>query len=655
MKLNKWLYGAMALGMLAACSNDDIPENNPDNDVKEGINGYVALRINLPQMTATRANDGDPDKVDYADGEAWEYKVENARLILFKTEKETDPESGAVYLASHQLNRAFASTSPANDQISSSSVEAVKVDIDLESEDPYLWALVMLNVPKDLEVPGDDDEGTLTFADYMKKTSSKSFLNGEIKTGTIFMTNAPLAQKEGGLTSPTAAPGVQTLVKLGKASVAIKSTLQEARENVAGCIYVERALAKLTAQVSAKAENITMYDKNGKEPADGAVATKLKVTVSKAEFGVVNINPSSYIVRNVAGFPGATATEDAFAWNLASQNLAISDAYKAPYFRMVGAAAMPGLYNPMHQETQKLYRTYWCKDPNYETGLTGSTDTEEKNYKNVNGGAFYVKENTFTVTNQNYGNSTLAVFKVTFAVDGKNEDLFILNDNHDAIYTSEEDVTSKVYEYILAQDKVKAALKETVKSGVSGEIDFTPFLKVSFSRDDKTGVLSADGITLDKTAKDFANYYDAATCDETFKTKLGGDDGVSALVDRVNNLYIIEKYVGGVSYYMIPIQHFGEVSTPWKAGDKNQTETKTAYLNETTKKLDVANFLGRYGMVRNNWYEINARTFVGIGSPVVPSYKDRKDLSDDNNEIKQYIGIETHILSWAKRLQNADF
>lgn len=76
--------------------------------------------------------------------------------------------------------------------------------------------------------------------------------------------------------------------------------------------------------------------------------------------------------------------------------------------------------------------------------------------------------------------------------------------------------------------------------------------------------------------------------------------------------------------------------TPWKAGE--------AYDSENEK------YLGRYGVLRNNWYELSVSKVSGLGYPDVPEVK--PTLPDDEND--QYISVSVKILSWAKRSQKID-
>lgn len=639
MKLHHWICGALLAGALASCSNNDAPA--PDSPSQsETATGYLALSINLPQEILSRATDGTDDNVIFADGESWEYGVNDAKLFLFTTPDAATPGRSATFHSSYDLKRAFSPTDPSEDQISASSVEAVAVDIEYADDaEPYLWALVMLNVPANLTEPADGQ----TFSDYLKSTSELSFMKEVGGKKYIFMTNAPLSAKQGGAVSPTATPTIFTLASLGKASDAIKQNLQEARENVAGCVYVERALAKVTA----KFDNVQVEIKG----ADAENPTSLGLTINTGEstFGLDHINKSSYIVKNVLNFP-TTTNEKPFAWNMAST--------KTNYFRMVGNTGMPTFANHplLHNEINpQLYRTYWCVDPNYDTALGANFDaTAEENFAKIGSGAFYAKENTFTVENQNYGNTTMAVFKITFTLPEGATSLYTLNGNNEAVYTSEKDAASHIYEYLLAQDVVKQALEGSTKDGVTGTIPYDTYLKVTFDRDPKSGILTAKGITLDNDADDFDDNYGTmeaalAKFNAILTTVLKND-----LLYRVNALYTIAEYTGGVSYYAIPIMHFGQASTPWAANGGDQTKTDEAYPGAEGLKYDSTSFLGRYGLVRNNWYELGITKFTGLGEPVKPDFTGDK-TSDDNNEVKKYIGIETHILSWAKRTQSVGF
>lgn len=61
-----------------------------------------------------------------------------------------------------------------------------------------------------------------------------------------------------------------------------------------------------------------------------------------------------------------------------------------------------------------------------------------------------------------------------------------------------------------------------------------------------------------------------------------------------------------------------------------------------------ANWLGRYGVLRNNWYDISVTGVKGLGSSEVPEV-----TTDTDDELKSYIAVQINVLSWAKRTQGA--
>ena len=97
----------------------------------------------------------------------------------------------------------------------------------------------------------------------------------------------------------------------------------------------------------------------------------------------------------------------------------------------------------------------------------------------------------------------------------------------------------------------------------------------------------------------------------------------------------ISTYLNGEAYYIARIKHFNEL-TPWTAGE--------GYGTKNDK------YLGRYGVLRNNWYDLSVTSISGLGYPDVPEVK--PTVSDDENE--QYINVEVKILDWAKRTQQIE-
>ena len=114
------------------------------------------------------------------------------------------------------------------------------------------------------------------------------------------------------------------------------------------------------------------------------------------------------------------------------------------------------------------------------------------------------------------------------------------------------------------------------------------------------------------------------------------EDVVNAINDKLGLTKTgISTYLNGEAYYIARIKHFNEM-THWNAGE--------AYGIENGK------YLGRYGVLRNNWYDLSVNSISGLGYPEVPEVK--PNMPDDENE--QFINVEVKILDWAKRSQSID-
>ena len=121
-------------------------------------------------------------------------------------------------------------------------------------------------------------------------------------------------------------------------------------------------------------------------------------------------------------------------------------------------------------------------------------------------------------------------------------------------------------------------------------------------------------------------------------------DKAKALADVNNQIKHITCYKNGYAYYPIIIKHFGD-QTPLGL-DKDNTITGTNIYPATNRN---ANYLGRYGVLRNNWYDLEVTGIRTIGSAVIPSRNDKYD-----DELNQYISVKINVLSWAKRTQKEE-
>lgn len=312
-------------------------------------------------------------------------------------------------------------------------------------------------------------------------------------------------------------------------------------------------------------------------------------------------NQSSYLVRNV---------NSADWWTLKADG--VND------YRFVGAAAV----------ADGLYRTYWGIDPNYSAGgtfttLAGTTPTSLK----AVGANGYCLENTFNLTQMKDDQTTRVIVAAALDLDGNGtaDDFYVLDNDKSNTTLTFDGITNTVKAAYLANGTVVNLLKENLNSGASiGEED----LDVTFDQKATTGgYVTVSEITIkDASASKFKT--------GAIPTELQAANN-DAIIADVNAAHKIAYYKGGVAYYPVMIKHFGDDLTPWNNGEVYGSNN--------------ADFLGRYGVLRNNWYSINVTGIKSIGDPEVPKVY---GTPDDPSE--SWISVTINILSWAKRSQSVD-
>ena len=266
-------------------------------------------------------------------------------------------------------------------------------------------------------------------------------------------------------------------------------------------------------------------------------------------------------------------------------------------------------------------RVYWGVDPNYDNTdyLTLSNCKNAFNMiknKDVKGDAGsanpqYCLENTFNLDNMMQGQTTRVVFKAVFTPKDfpSTEKTFYKIGNNTAVW-KETDLKTQIH---------------TVAVTVMGITDPTEQANYKVKLNASTNNISGEA-GLHKITADNIEYTGTGTSQ------------VAANIDKINEKLGltetgISTYLNGEAYYIARIKHFNKL-TPWTAG--------TAY------GADNATFLGRYGVLRNNWYSLSVSTVSGLGYPEVPEVK--PTVPDDEND--QYINVEVKILDWAKRTQD---
>ncbi len=520
------------------------------------------------------------------EGSADEYKVSDATALIFQ--KYGADEGSYKFVESVILP--VTATDWEDDEtpgITTKSKKLVAKLTNVDTKNTY-GVLVLLNNNTASGVKIKLPTAGLSYKEWNDQILSPN-LNELAKTGEFYMANAPLCESG----------KVTTLVTIDKDKIYATEAL--AKANTSADVYVERGVAKMTVTDPGTK---TVTDKATTKP------TKSEVTFSKWALDITN--KKTFAVHNIDGL----STDFPAIWDTDPSN------------RFIGTNN----------------RVYWGKDPNYdltvlkEPNKTGDDKRDEefnfidatskidKDFTNTTKtNPVYCLENTFNLANMYQGQTTRVIFKATYAPK-------------DAAGNSLADPTDGTFytignmKTILKEADLKAAVDAAATSALSGcVVDYTNLKKAGSHvitlediKENASSTTHLDGTT--KYGADLKTGDDIVT---EINTKLGLKAG------RPEEMVGINTYLEGATYYIARVKHFGSL-TPWESGDSYGT--------------DNATFLGRYGMLRNNWYELEVGNVYGPGYPGVPPVDPNQP--DDENE--KYLSVSVKILSWAKRTDKVD-
>lgn len=382
----------------------------------------------------------------------------------------------------------------------------------------------------------------------------------------------------------------ETLVEIKN----IYASKQQAENSTATTVYVERGLAKVS--LASGSENKHFDIKSGNYNGD-------KVDITGWTLDVTNTKTFPVHVTDGLWKDTWKETTTPAATNGATMNR----------FRDT---------NP----TAEFPRVYWGLDPNYSNDFTfTSVPACKDEFKMATTADFkkdedakkpqYCLENTFDIDHMVQGQTTRVLFSAKYKPNDIPEgETFYKMGNSSQLWNADKvvaQITAKAQEVLgeTDADKVKVTLN------ASGN-DMT-----------KAGVHLVEAVNVQHNSVNISD--DGAL---KINAKLGFKKATPT--DAAVGLSTFES---GVSYYIARVKHFGDALTPWNPGDK-------------TYDKNNANWLGRYGVLRNNWYELTVKSVSGPGYPDIP--KVNPTDPDDVND--QYINVEVKILDWAKRSQDVD-
>ena len=378
----------------------------------------------------------------------------------------------------------------------------------------------------------------------------------------------------------------ETLVKIKN----ICASKQQAENSEATTVYVERGLAKVSLEDGSENKHVDIAEGNYKGDKVDITGWTLDVT-----------NTKTYPVHVTEGL-----------W---------ADTWKTT---VTPAATNGATMDRFHDKRGEFPRVYWGVDPNYKTDFateakcekefTMATTADFKTGENAKKPQ-YCFENTFDIDHMVQGQTTRVLFSAKYrpAGFGDGETFYKMGNS------------SQLWNAAKVEAQIKAKAMEVLEE--ADETKVTVTLAAPANNLTKAGVHTVAAANVQHNSADISEA-DALK----INAKLGFKDATPT-----EAAVRLSTFESGVSYYIARVKHFGDYLTKWEAG------------NDTYGSNNI-NWLGRYGVLRNNWYELSVNSVSGPGYPDVP--KVNPTDPDDVND--QYINVEVKILKWAKRSQKVD-
>lgn len=596
MKMRIYFLSMLAsIGLILVGCSDDLGDGL-GNEVQSGDKGYVKIAINLP-TTSGQVTRSQNDQFD--DGALDEYKVNNGDvyLLLFGGSSEELAQLGSWY----KIQTTFSNTEVDTDDNITTQSEVVQQIVKPTGDNTY--ALVVLNNNGNLSFSGDLDG-------FNSGDAGNTVTIGSESVSTLASLQSALAKDvtafigaNGNSFTMTNAPiatlsGSDSDLSNQSVSTLVKLDVFDSQEDAEqdmspDQIYVERVAAKVTVSYTTG-----LFEKDEDENKYFAGLTNAgQYTDDKVflEGWYLNVtNKSTKFVRDVSG------------WNAWKDLTNSSGSSENRFF---------GTYSP--------FRVYWAIDGNYDN-LTGD-QTALQNAFNIGDGnnglitganvfstPAYCLENTMDYNHMWQRETTGIVFKMTY--------LFDANRDPETFYILGDPATAEPKN----GDELVASVNIALGSA-------SPTFKVVLKDNPEGGYYS--------TVENMKNLFKKSEGDDL------SDEEAFSLIEALNNETIRVYENGATYYYASRIQHFGNTYCPIPTGFVEDADDYTSQ------------HLGRYGVVRNNWYEIVINSISGPGRPTPPDPTDPTDPDNpdpDDPKDDAFINCRINILSWAKRTQNVD-
>ncbi|MCZ2501247.1 Mfa1 family fimbria major subunit [Bacteroides fragilis] len=295
-------------------------------------------------------------------------------------------------------------------------------------------------------------------------------------------------------------------------------------------------------------------------------------------------------------------------------------------------------------------RSHWAVDPNYsQDQATKDDDFNKFSFSDPSsaetGEALYCFENTTVETMQQRNATTSAVIVAQFYP----KDFKETDKEHswikwnDLAYSGANTYAAFVEAVVKEADGDKQTITMYYKEDKDGDTEVGGKHYSSLSKDDFICIYTTDENKSIKFGDEIIGYEDAQLevrlKEDINPYQIEGDavtdasDAVKTAITKALTDNPPTVYYKGYCYYVVPIRHFAKDEVADYTGGEYQPH-----------------HLGRYGIVRNNYYQITINDITQPGEPITDPTVDPSTDKDD--ETNYWINVSIKVLSWKVRTQD---
>lgn len=586
MTIRSLLLAASVAALLAGCAKeDDSPQEGTGGTTTVPAGTTGTMNVSLKYAIETRTDQ------EYDDGEASESRAQDLTIYFFDDDKK--------YLGSSYVSDLSQEDDSKDNNVTSTITVDVPTNIvqtlyDSSEEEAKMYVVAVLN--KGTFTPQITDDNK-SYADFNQ--ACRIALTDAAKPDNFMMTSSNY------IGNINRAEIEMALTPITKKHVGLKSDDKTTAPTTV-TIAVERVVAKVMVQ-----------EKEGK-------------LLNILGWGLNVTNKTFYPVKNFGG--------DQFLGLLVSS-------YKN---------WLPNTGNkPWNNPTDM--RSHWAVDPNYAKGEATiedkSNDFNKFSFSDPSSAkaeeALYCFENTTVETMQQRNATTSAVIVAQFYPENVKKEASWIKWN-DAAYSDENDYATFVEAVVKEVYGSDQTITQYYKKDESGTTDVNGIKYSLLSEDDFICTYKTEGkeeITFGK--ENITIGYE----DAELQVKLENSDMVlytitdgqaseaskapAKINEAIKNALTDNPptvYYKGYCYYVVPIRHFAKDEVADYTGGEYQP-----------------NHLGRYGIVRNNYYQITINDITQPGEPITDPTVDPSTDKDD--ETNYWINVSIKVLSWKVRTQ----